>query len=67
MSVAMLSLELIAPEIGLFLFFDILCFQWGERNNVTGQIMGDPIRFPEGMPAFIQKLHDMGFKFGLCK
>mmetsp|Transcript_63206 Transcript_63206/g.87866 ORF Transcript_63206/g.87866 Transcript_63206/m.87866 type:complete len:410 (-) Transcript_63206:19-1248(-) len=27
--------------------------------------MGDPVRFPEGMPAFIQKLHDMGFKFGL--
>eukprot|EP00041_Stephanoeca_diplocostata_P033003 m.1076987 g.1076987 ORF g.1076987 m.1076987 type:complete len:497 (+) comp24250_c0_seq5:69-1559(+) len=38
---------------------------WGERNSTTGQIEGDPVRFPEGMPAFIAKLHDMGFKFGL--
>ena len=39
---------------------------WGERNNQTHQIEGDPVRFPEGMPAFIDKLHTMGFKFGLC-
>lgn len=32
-----------------------------------GAIIGDPVRFPEGMKAFIAKLHDMGFKFGLCK
>eukprot|EP00039_Didymoeca_costata_P005080 m.78263 g.78263 ORF g.78263 m.78263 type:complete len:487 (+) comp12664_c0_seq2:113-1573(+) len=38
---------------------------WGVRDNKTQQIMGDPTRFPEGMAAFIQKLHDMGFKFGL--
>jgi len=38
---------------------------WGVRNNQTHQIEGDPTRFPEGMPAFIKKLHAMGFKFGL--
>jgi hypothetical protein len=27
--------------------------------------MGDPTRFPEGMPAFIEKIHALGFKFGL--
>eukprot|EP00937_MAST-01D_sp_MAST-1D-sp2_P000117 g117.t1 len=27
--------------------------------------MGDTERFPEGMPAFIKKIHDLGFKFGL--
>eukprot|EP01052_Picozoa_sp_SAG31_P046236 SAG31_NODE_8757_length_1393_cov_1.642195_2_plen_189_part_00 len=40
---------------------------WGERDPTTKKIMGDPMRFPEGMPAFIAKLHGMGFKFGLCK
>ena len=38
---------------------------WGVRNNATGEIMGDPTRFPEGMPQFISKVHDLGFKFGL--
>ena len=38
---------------------------WGVRNNATQEIEGDPSRFPEGMPAFIGKLHAMGFKFGL--
>ena len=38
---------------------------WGVRNNQTHQIEGDPTRFPEGMPAFIAKIHAMGFKFGL--
>jgi len=38
---------------------------WGVRDNKTKQIMADPTRFPEGMPAFISKIHDMGFKFGL--
>jgi len=32
---------------------------WGERDNTTHQIIGDPARFPEGMPAFIKKLHAM--------
>ena len=39
---------------------------WGVRNNDTGKIEGDPTRFPEGMPAFIEKVHGLGFKFGLC-
>eukprot|EP01043_Picozoa_sp_COSAG02_P033968 COSAG02_NODE_2349_length_9084_cov_12.922315_2_plen_164_part_00 len=38
---------------------------WGERDPKTKQIIGDPARFPEGMKAFIAKLHAMGFKFGL--
>ena len=38
---------------------------WGARDNATGRIMGDPQRFPEGMPAFVEKVHVLGFKFGL--
>ena len=38
---------------------------WGERDPTTHQIIGDPARFPEGMKAFIAKLHAMDFKFGL--
>jgi len=38
---------------------------WGVRNKTTKEIMGDPTRFPEGMEAFIAKLHALGFKFGL--
>jgi hypothetical protein len=44
---------------------DSALFSWGERDNTTGKIIGDPERFPEGMPAFIAKLHAMDFKFGL--
>ena len=35
---------------------------WGVRNNQTHEIEGDPTRFLEGMPAFIEKIHAMGFK-----
>ena len=38
---------------------------WGLRNTTTKQIIGDPARFPEGMKAFIAKIHTLGFKFGL--
>jgi alpha-galactosidase len=38
---------------------------WGLRNATTKQIIGDSARFPEGMPAFIAKIHALGFKFGL--
>ena len=38
---------------------------WGLRNPTTHEIEGDPLRFPEGMKAFIKKVHDLGFKFGL--
>lgn len=38
---------------------------WGVRDPDTNQIKGDPTRFPEGMPAFIEKVHQLGFKFGL--
>merc|ERR1739848_560077 len=33
---------------------------WGVRNNQTLQIEGDPTRIPEGMPAFIEKIHALG-------
>ena len=35
----------------------------GTRNSTTGSIQGDSRRFPEGMAAFIEKIHGMGFKF----
>ena len=38
---------------------------WGVRDASTGQIQGDAQRFPEGMPAFIAKVHQLGFRFGL--
>eukprot|EP00056_Hartaetosiga_gracilis_P016520 m.5245 g.5245 ORF g.5245 m.5245 type:complete len:490 (-) comp4169_c0_seq1:73-1542(-) len=38
---------------------------WGLRDPKTHQIIGDPVRFPEGMKAFIAKVHALGFKFGL--
>ncbi|EGD81512.1 hypothetical protein PTSG_02230 [Salpingoeca rosetta] len=38
---------------------------WGLRDPKTHEIKGDPVRFPEGMKAFIKKIHDLGFKFGL--
>lgn len=38
---------------------------WGTRNATTNKIQGDTTRFPEGMPAFIEKIHALGFKFGL--
>ena len=38
---------------------------WGIRNATTQRIQADPSRFPEGMPAFVEKIHDMGFKLGV--
>ena len=38
---------------------------WGKRNPTTHRIEGDATRFPEGMPAFISKVHALGFQFGL--
>ena len=35
------------------------------RDPATGAIEGDAARFPEGMPAFIARIHALGFKFGL--
>ena len=35
------------------------------RNNVTGEIQWDPDRFPSGIPALADWLHERGFKFGL--
>ena len=39
---------------------------WGVRDEATGKIEGDKTRFPEGMQAFIAKIHALGFRFGLC-
>ena len=38
---------------------------WGLRNESSTHIYPDPERFPQGMPAFINTLHDMGFKVGV--
>lgn len=38
---------------------------WGQRDNLTQEIIGDPHRFPEGMKAFTSKIHALGFKFGI--
>ena len=38
---------------------------WGVRDASTG-LQGDAQRFPEGMPVFIAKVHQLGFRFGLC-
>ena len=38
---------------------------WGARDPTTHRIVGDPSRFPEGMPSFISKVHALGFKMGL--
>ena len=38
---------------------------WGVRDEATGEIEGDAKRFPEGMQAFIAKIHALGFRFGL--
>lgn len=35
------------------------------RDPKTGQLMGDPLRFPHGMAWLAETLHGMGFRFGL--
>jgi len=35
------------------------------RRSEDGQLMGDPDRFPTGMPAFLAKVRGMGFRTGL--
>ena len=38
---------------------------WGVRNSTTYRIEADRERFPEGMPAFVAKVHALGFKVGV--
>jgi alpha-galactosidase len=35
-----------------------------DRDPATGQLTWDPERFPSGMPALTQWLHDRNFSFG---
>lgn len=40
---------------------------WGQLNrNASGCIVADPIKFPGGMLALGQKIHQMGLQLGLC-
>lgn len=40
--------------------------EWGAYSrNETGHIVGDPDRFPSGMASLGDKLHAMGFRYGL--
>ena len=38
---------------------------WGVRNITSHRIEADRERFPEGMPAFVAKVHALGFKVGV--
>ena len=40
------------------------CWQAAERDE-NGRIQADPVRFPSGMKALGDYLHDKGFKFGI--
>ena len=41
------------------------CWAATERNETTQRLMWDAQRFPSGLPALIDWLHGMGYKFGL--
>lgn len=41
------------------------CFQLHERDNETNKIVADPEKFPNGIKHMADKIHDMGFKFGM--
>ena len=38
---------------------------WGVRNKASLRIEADPLRFPEGMQSFVDKVHSLGFKLGV--
>ena len=38
---------------------------WGTRSSTGHHIEADRQRFPEGMPAFVKKIHGLGFKLGV--
>lgn len=41
------------------------CWQADTRNSTTGRLEGHPERFPSGIKALADYLHENGFKFGI--
>ena len=41
------------------------CWAQTQRNDTDGRLMWDTQRFPSGLPALIDWLHEQGFRFGL--
>lgn len=37
----------------------------GGRDNVTGQIVPDPLKFPNGISGVADEIHDLGLKIGI--
>ncbi len=37
----------------------------GQRDNVTGRLMADPVKFPSGVSALAAYIHGKGLKFGI--
>ena len=40
------------------------CWEWTSRDT-DGNIMADPSRFPSGIPALVDYLHERNFSFGI--
>ncbi|PSN62788.1 glycoside hydrolase [Corynespora cassiicola Philippines] len=38
---------------------------WSIGRNESGFLVEDPIKFPSGMKAIVDQIHDLGFKFGM--
>lgn len=41
------------------------CYQLHERNSTTHKIVADPKKFPNGIRHLSDKIHELGFKFGM--
>lgn len=41
------------------------CYQLHERDPETKKIVADPEKFPNGIKHLTEKIHDLGFKFGM--
>ncbi|WBW71122.1 alpha-galactosidase, melibiase [Schizosaccharomyces osmophilus] len=41
------------------------CWSKRQRDPETGKIVPDPEKFPNGLEDMIEKIHNMGFKFGM--
>ncbi|XP_003747590.1 alpha-N-acetylgalactosaminidase [Galendromus occidentalis] len=41
------------------------CWSLLERDNVTGRLVADPARFPNGIAALAEYMHDRGLKLGI--
>jgi len=41
------------------------CYLAMQRDNVTGDLVGDPVRFPDGLKALGDYIHKRGLKYGV--